>query len=183
MKTLTMTFVILAAAAMTTPMMAQRGTCGVCTPVAVTPMTPEEISTVQFMREEEKLARDVYTEGYKKWNLRLFANIAKSEQRHVDSIGTLLTTYGVADPAATLPEGVYKDAVLTALYAKLMEQGLASVEGALAVGVAIEKQDIGDLEKALTGTTKVDVKTVYTNLAAGSLSHLDAFETTLEVLM
>ncbi len=168
--------------ALAAPAYGQRGTCGTCIPVATTPLTAEETATLQFMREEEKLARDVYAALYKKWNLRIFDNIAKSEARHFEAVGILIANYKAEDPAANLPEGVYKNAALTALYAKLMQEGLASVEGALAAGVAIEKQDIADLEKALVETAKVDVKTVYTNLTAGSLSHLEAFETTLEVL-
>ncbi|MBI4907039.1 MAG: DUF2202 domain-containing protein [Acidobacteria bacterium] len=174
--------VVLMGAAAVTPVMAQRGTCGSCIPVASTPLTPEETKVLQFMREEEKMARDVYTALYEKWNLRIFDNIAKSEARHFEAVGSFLAAYGVEDPAANLPAGVYKNETLTALYAKLMEQGTASVEGALAAGVAIEKQDIADLESALVGTAKVDLKTMYTNLTAGSLSHLEAFETTLEIL-
>ena len=37
---------------------------------------------LSYMREEEKLARDVYLALYEKWGIRTFLNIAKAEQQH-----------------------------------------------------------------------------------------------------
>jgi len=45
-------------------------------------LTLEEQKDLTFMREEEKLAQDVYTFLASKWNLRIFSNIARSEQTH-----------------------------------------------------------------------------------------------------
>lgn len=47
------------------------------TPVAVQALTEEPGSTAEgllYMREEEKLARDVYIALYEKWGLRTFLN-------------------------------------------------------------------------------------------------------------
>lgn len=49
------------------------------------------------MREEEKLARDVYLTFGEKWGLTLFTNIAKSEQTHTDAVKTLLDRYEIKD--------------------------------------------------------------------------------------
>jgi len=38
-----------------------------------------------LMREEEKLARDVYLNLYEKWNLKTFYNIAQSEKTHMEA--------------------------------------------------------------------------------------------------
>ena len=53
-------------------------------------ISPTESAALQFIREEEKLAHDVYVALYAKWNLQIFSNIAASEQKHTDSILTLL---------------------------------------------------------------------------------------------
>ena len=45
-------------------------------------LTDEEIAGLKLMREEEKLARDVYMVLYEQWNLPIFSNIANSEQAH-----------------------------------------------------------------------------------------------------
>ena len=38
------------------------------------------------MREEEKVARDVYLSLNDTWNLRIFKNITSSEQTHMNAI-------------------------------------------------------------------------------------------------
>ncbi len=172
--------------ALPTPALPQGGppangqTC--CLATATEPLTTDEVKWLIFMREEEKLARDIYQQLYTKWNVRIFNNITHSEDRHFDAIGVLITRYNATDPAKSTFIGIYADQRLTALYSQLMAKGMTSLKDALEVGVLIEKQDIEDLETALKATSKTDIKTVYTNLLAGSLNHLDAFEQTLEVL-
>lgn len=43
------------------------------------------------MREEEKLARDVYKTLWEKWGNQIFSNIAQSEQTHTDAIMKILS--------------------------------------------------------------------------------------------
>jgi hypothetical protein len=77
---------------------------------------------------------------------------------------------------------VFTDQRLAAMYAELTAKGAASMKDALEVGVMIEKADIDDLSKAVLETAKWDMKRVYANLSAASFSHLDAFESYLEIL-
>lgn len=160
-----------------------RGAGDCCVAPSPEAATADEIQSLTYMREEEKLARDVYQQLAAQWNLRLFANIARSEQRHFESVGVLLERYGVKDPAAGALPGVFADPRLAALYTELMAKGGTSLKDALEVGVLIEKTDIADLETALKSTEKTDIKTVLTNLLSGSLNHLEAFEYGLEVLV
>lgn len=44
----------------------------------------QEKDAILYMREEEKLARDVYEFLYAKWNVNTFGNIRRSEQTHMD---------------------------------------------------------------------------------------------------
>jgi len=152
----------------------------VATPAAT--ISPTESAALQFMREEEKLAHDVYVALYAKWNLQIFNNIAASEQKHTDSILTLLNRYGVSDPAAGMPAGVFTNPDLQALYTTLVAQGSVSVVEALKVGAAIEEIDILDLKTHIAETTKPDILRVYNNLLSGSQSHLRSFTTTLTTL-
>lgn len=160
------------------------GPCPACVyaQTALQPLTSDEAATLRKMREEEKLARDVYEFLYEKWNVRIFKNISASEQRHFEAIGTLLTRYAVADPANS-ERGVFTDTALQALYTELTAAGAGSLAAALEAGVKIEKLDIADLEAAIAATTKPDLKRVYVNLLKGSLNHLDAFESNLELIV
>jgi hypothetical protein len=131
------------------------------------------------MREEEKVARDVYLYLNKKWNLRIYKNIAASEQTHMDAIKNLLDKYSIADPAAGKGIGEFTDPDLQKLYDDLILQGSVSKVEALKVGVIIEETDIDDLNEGIATARHNDIKTVYINLLQGSLNHLDAFESSL----
>ena len=111
---------------------------------------------------------------------RPFSNITRSEQRHYDAIGRLLTRYGAKDPAAGKPAGVYTSPEVQRLYDTWKAQGLKSQQAALQVGVDLEKRDIADLERLIARTTAPDVKQVYTHLLAGSRNHLAAFTNALD---
>ncbi len=128
-----------------------------------------------FIREEEKLARDVYLTLYDIWGSRIFSNISSSEQTHMDAIERLLDKYGIPDPAAGMGIGEFSDLVLQDLYTELVDLGSETLIGAMEVGVIIEEKDILDINKALDSTTHRDVIRVYTNLLAGSYNHLAAF--------
>ncbi|MFN8470282.1 MAG: DUF2202 domain-containing protein [Caldilineaceae bacterium] len=138
-------------------------------------LSPTESASLQNMREEEKLAHDVYVTLYAKWGLRAFNNISRAEQRHTDAIVTLLNRYGVSDPAAGNAVGVFSNPDLQALYDKLVAQGSISTAEALKVGVLVEQTDIADLKTHIAETTKADILQVYNNLLAGSQNHLRAF--------
>jgi len=143
-------------------------------------LTTTEAAALRYMREEEKLAHDVYLALYEKWGLRIFNNISNSEQTHTDSIKTLLDRYGVADPAAGKAAGVFTDLKLQDLYNQLVEQGRKSLADALRVGGAIEEIDILDLQERIAQTDKADIRLVYDNLTKGSRNHLRSFVSTLK---
>lgn len=143
-------------------------------------VSPEEAAALQFMREEEKLAHDVYVTLYGAWGLPVFDNIAASEQQHTDAVAALLDRYGILDPAAGHAIGEFTDPALQALYNQLVAQGSQSVADALKVGAAIEEIDILDLQERLAETDNAAIEQVYNNLLAGSENHLRAFVSTLK---
>ena len=146
----------------------------------------EDLSTAEsdglvFMREEEKLARDVYIYLFDQWGSKVFDNISNSEQTHTDAILTLLVRYDITDPVGNNAEGVFVDTYLQGLYDTLVAQGSASLIDALIVGAAIEEIDIIDIQtlvNALEGNE--DIVLVYENLLKGSRNHLRAFVSNLE---
>jgi hypothetical protein len=142
-------------------------------------LTATEKYWLTYMREEEKLARDVYLFLYDKWNSRIFTNISASEQTHMDAIKTLLVRYGIPDPAADKGQGEFTNQELQDLYNDLIQQGSISLVEALKVGVFIEETDISDLNEGIASTRRKDIKTVYSNLLQGSLNHLKAFVSNL----
>ena len=148
--------------------------------VATSKLTSAEAEALSYMREEEKLAHDVYLALDEEWGLQIFKNISSSEQTHTDSVKTLLDRYGVTDPAAGKAAGVFSAPKLQDLYNKLVEQGRKSLADALRVGGAIEEIDILDLQERIARTDKADIRLVYDNLMKGSRNHLRSFTSTLK---
>jgi len=144
-------------------------------------LSSAETEGMLFMREEEKLAHDVYVFLYGRWHANVFDNISLSEQTHTDAMLFLLDRYAVADPVGDNAEGVFVDATLQGLYDTLVAQGDASLIDALIVGAEIEEIDLIDIQNlvdALEGNE--DMALVYQSLMEGSRNHLRAFVRNLE---
>jgi hypothetical protein len=133
------------------------------------------VADIVFLREEEKLARDVYAVLGQKWALQIFANIQVSEQRHMDAVLLLLQAADVADPAAGEGAGEFTDPELASLYATLVARGATSPLDALVVGATIEDYDLADLAASAAVATDPTVLAVYANLTKGSRNHLRSF--------
>jgi hypothetical protein len=157
-------------------------------------LSDQEVNDLLFMREEEKMARDVYSELYRHFKendieMIILARIAASEQRHMDAMLNLLDKYQLNDPAAGLEPGEFDNSVLAALYQNLVsdseanetilgepaEGGKVSPGAALYVGAWIEERDMLDIMHAIANTSRADIVGVYTNLLCGSREHLRAF--------
>lgn len=144
-------------------------------------LSAEEEIGLTKMREEEKLARDVYQVLYDRWKQPIFKNIMQSEQQHMAAIKVLLDKYDRPDPVADSIAGVFVDPELQELYTSLIDQGRLSPTEAFYVGATIEDLDIKDLSILLEQTDNSDIRTVYQNLSKGSRNHLRAFVTQLSL--
>jgi len=144
-------------------------------------LSVSEKESLAFMREEEKLAHDVYAQMDTRWGTytRAFGNIASSEATHAEAVRQLLLRYNLSDPAAVLAPGVFQNAVLQGLYNQLLATGATSLIDALKVGAAIEEIDMVDINKALLSVDNQDVRMVYENLLKGSRNHLRSFVSNL----
>jgi hypothetical protein len=145
----------------------------------IAPLSQAEINDLKFLREEEKLARDVYLHSYDKYHFFIFDNISRSEQKHMDRVLGLLNKYGIADPAST-ERGVFVNKELQLLYNSLTAKSDISLVDALTVGATIEDLDINDIDHFTANTTQTDLLSVYNNLVCGSKNHIRAFTRQLE---
>lgn len=149
------------------------------TSIKDTPLISDE-EALLFMREEEKMARDVYTLLNNKWDLQVFENITSSEQRHMDRMLDLLNTYGLDDPALS-GYGIFTNEDIQVRYDKLIGLGVESLENALIVGANIEEIDIMDLQNFIDATEDEYIACVLGNLMRASRNHLRAFFRHLEM--
>lgn len=175
-KLITLVAVAITVSGLTLPAFAKKGGQDVKIPT----LSGKESADLLFMREEEKLARDVYRTLYAEWGVRVFDNISQSEQNHMDAILSLLNKYDLDDPA--LEAALFSNPELQELFDLLVSNGTQSLLDALMVGALIEEVDIEDIAAAMEHTDKTDILAVYGNLMAGSENHLRAFVRNIETL-
>lgn len=168
----------------------------------------DEISHLTFMREEEKLARDVYltlSEMYPQQ--QTFSIIAsESEQTHTDTIRDRLHQFGLTDPnpdTNKLPEsiGVFTGSewgwYFTEKFDELKLAGSRGELAALYVGALIEELDMHDIAdcpqvmvdagyKDPCGLHYTDERALinsYRSLIDGSENHLRAYVGQIEAVI
>jgi len=139
-----------------------------------TTLSQTEVDDLKVLREEEKLARDVYQYSFDKYGESIFQNITQSEQKHMDKILVLLNTYHLEDPV--LPNrGEFTNQTLQKLYNDLTKQSDISLLEALKVGATIEDLDIKDIDDFENRTTKSDILSTYDKLKCGSRNHMRSY--------
>ncbi len=143
-------------------------------------VTTATSADLQFLREEEKLARDVYLRLGEQWGLPIFENIASSEQVHMDRVRDLLVANEISDPVAEDVVGSFADTLLAGLFDYLTNLGMGSESEALTVGATIEDLDIHDIAAMIERTNNADVLAMYASLMCGSRNHMRSFVSQLE---
>jgi hypothetical protein len=154
---------------------------GTVTPVLI-PLSDAEALTLEHMREEEKLARDVYVTLYATWELAVFDNISSAEQNHMNTMESKVEQYELIDPVVDDATGAFQTEEFATLYQELTEKGAGSLEEALYVGGLIEELDILDLQHAIEESDHADIIAAYENLMRGSRNHLRSFVAQIENL-
>ncbi|MCA9478045.1 MAG: DUF2202 domain-containing protein, partial [Nanoarchaeota archaeon] len=76
----------------------QQDVSGLIAGGSVEDLSDTDVSGLLFMREEEKLAHDVYITLYDQWGLQIFSNIASSEQTHTDGVAAVMAACVIDDP-------------------------------------------------------------------------------------
>jgi hypothetical protein len=162
-----------------------------------------EQTHLAFMREEEKLARDVYIRLSTMYpDHPIFGNIDDSEQKHTEAVRDMLVKYGLDDPNTNDNVGVYTGEgygwYFTEKFHELIERASISELEALYVGAFIEELDMMDInqcprvivetdndindvtECGRVYTDNADIDNLYASLLDGSDSHLEAYVRNIE---
>ncbi|MBI1349869.1 MAG: DUF2202 domain-containing protein [Actinomycetales bacterium] len=143
---------------------------------AVTSITPATVTATQQLAVTEKLASDVYATVAPQFEVPILTNVAESESRHLAAIRELLAKRSITDPTSGDAVGVFDDPTVSARYVDLVAAARASLAQAAAVGIDIERGELGLLRTtgALPDLPR-DVHNVVQNLIDGDTNHLDAF--------
>ena len=149
--------------------------------VETSSLSETEINALLKMKEEEKLARDIYSAMYQKWGSQIFSRISTAENNHLNAINLLIKNYGVSDSVIG-DTGVFANVDIQNLYNQLIVSALVSVEDAYKTGVLVEEMDIKDLTESLVNISNENVILVFDNLLKGSRNHLRAFDRQLTII-
>jgi hypothetical protein len=156
-----------------------------------------------FMREEEKLARDVYTTLGKMYrDIKTFSRIDDAEQKHTDTMADMLLLYQIDDPSTSDKVGVFTGVDYGSYFTDKYNYLLAkAVDGlaALYVGAFIEELDMHDIAECpvviqetyalgeygcgLVQTDETQLTRAYESLIDGSASHLRAYVRAIEQII
>ncbi len=165
-----------------------------------------EATHLAFMREEEKLARDVYIKlGMLYPESVTFGRIDDSEQQHTDAVKGMLEQYGLEDPNSNDNIGVFTGEAygdyFTEKYRYLVNLASGSELDALYVGAFIEELDMHDIDRCpeviveqdngieddtqcgRLYTDQPDIVTLYDALLDGSASHLKGYVRAIEAII
>ena len=158
-----------------------------------------------FMREEEKLARDVYiTLGDMYPDAIVFSNIDDAEQQHTTTVKDKLAKYNIDDPNTDDTVGAFTGAdygwYFTEKYNLLVGLGEAGELDALYVGAFIEELDMLDIVQCpkviidthkkikdssdcgLNYTDNSDLQSMLESLLEGSKNHLRSYVGNIEAV-
>tara|TARA_Y100001934_G_C12220901_1_gene710699 strand:+ start:22 stop:642 length:621 start_codon:yes stop_codon:yes gene_type:complete len=143
------------------------------------PTITESESSLLFMLEEEKLARDTYLYLDSLYSyLKIFKNISSSEQKHMDFVANLLDSRSIS--YQILDRGQFADTSLQALYNNFKIKGQIGLAEGLHIGATIEDLDIYDLQNFIADSQDADLIDLYNTLICGSGNHMRAFVSNLQ---
>ena len=147
-------------------------------------LTENEKAGILLMREEEKMASDVYQSLNEKWDQMPFVHISESEINHMARMKLLIDKYNLKDPVEKNADkrGVYENKVLAQMFEELTASGKTSLEAAFRAGAKVEEVDIRDLKRAMARTSNEEIKNTYADLISASENHLRAFVRNLKRL-
>lgn len=137
------------------------------------PLSADEIEFLFAIREDEKVARDLYTSFSALYPASVqIAKIKTAEDSHIACIEAVLDYYEISYPAMTAT-GVFEDAERQALYNDLVDKSATLLEtfGTMAV---IEEETVLAYKSVQSEITNENISLVVANMIKASSNHLKA---------
>lgn len=134
----------------------------------------EERQNLENTRQFEKLARDILSNFYHKYDLEIFGDIADSEQTHMDAMKVLLDRYEIEDPIDEDTPGIFSEETLNDLYQDLLDESGPELWEPLAIGAFLEEMSIHYLEESMDENDNEDIEVIYTAMRNASINHFRA---------
>jgi len=148
-------------------------TAGVTPPFDSTAdLTANEIEFAYAVREDEKVARDLYFAFFEKYKLKAFENISKAESNHIRAVELLLSYYEIDYPEIG-EYGKFADPTRQQMYDSLLIKGETALE-AFKVMAQLEEENIVSFGEVLEDIENDNIAIVIENLLKASENHFKA---------
>ena len=138
---------------------------------ATNPLTEDEVEFLYALREDEKLAADLYyTFGLEYPEARQFIKWYTAEETHIAAIEAVLEYYEIEFPAIG-EIGVFADADRQAYYNELVSNGITLLD-AYMVAAALEEENIVIYTEVMENSSNNNIILLLENLIESSWNHL-----------
>lgn len=127
---------------------------------------------MQWMYDQEKLARDLSQELYDEWEEPNFANMVVTHQRHMNELEVTMRRYSLNPPADTNEPGGYRDEQHVELFAELKRRAEEGPLEAVKAVAFLQELHIFEYRLHVELTAEKPVKDTFERLLAGSKNHL-----------
>lgn len=153
----------------------------VITPVFSQPLlTTEEIDGIKYIRESEKLSRDIYSTFYDTWELEVFNNLYLIEKTHSKAMKNTLIKYDIKDSIEEDTVGDFPSPYFQRLYDDFIKKGDKSFYEAIYIAATIEEMAIYDLKEYKAKIENKEISKLFLNLEYGSIGNLRKLNNELE---
>ncbi len=140
---------------------------------ATNALTADEIEFLFAIREDEKVAKDLYTAFAGQYPTAIqFSRIAAAEATHIAAVETVLGYYEITYPALGAP-GIFADAARQAQYDGLLAKA-TTLQAALEAMTTLEEENIAAYKAVEANITNANLKLIVSNMIKASSNHLKA---------
>lgn len=137
-------------------------------------LSADEIEFQFALREDEKMARDLYTVFAAKYSTApQIDRIAAAENSHIACVEAVLDYYEISYPAMTAAAGLFEDAKRQAIYNELADKSGTLLE-VYATMAAVEEESVSAYKSVQSEITNENIALVITNMIKASSNHLKA---------
>lgn len=137
------------------------------------PLTADEIEFLYAIREDEKVARDLYLAFSAKYpTAAQISKIAAAEGSHITCVEAVLDYYEIEYPALGA-NGVFEDVARQALYDELSDKSSTLVE-AFSTMALVEEETIFAYKSVQGKITNTNLSLIVANMIKASSNHLRA---------
>lgn len=132
----------------------------------------EEKWVLLFLLEEEKMIRDLSYKFSKQYEDKIFEDIYKAENSHIDPIQKIVRDYNLDDPSSDKDVGEFHNPQIQKFYDEFLEQGEKNKTFALKALLKALERNVSGLNKNINKTDKDGILFLFRNLKRSSKNHI-----------